>query len=322
MEKLLISNGYLPQFNDSVTHCRKIYDHLVIFDREGVISGVRTNNPRLKDAKNFYAFMQETEATRITQECASFDIKWIIVDTDFGPAAIYTALYGICRLLFAVIFIAAKEQVHSYFANSPLNSIFLSPEAQAFPLAKADTAERSLIDETFKSAVRAFSCNGISEIKYSLGTRVGKFLAEQILYIADFAGCAGDCASLLDIIPRLDNFSPEIFVTVSLCTALFARENSLKRRFDAKLSEYKEHILISFCIELNEDFILYANRKFYNKLIFECEKAANAHDAYFDCSLLDGDTPRLILSCVPESDPIPNRRIKQDIRSHIRSFWE
>lgn len=322
MKNLLLSDSYVPQFSGTLSHCRKINDHLVIFDREGVVSGVRTNDARLKKAKSFYDLMPESESELIIQKCNSFDLKWIIIKTDLGCAAVYTALYRVCKLLFGIIFIAPQEQARAYFTSQSFDSAYISPALNAIPDVKADNKELSLIDETFKSAASALSCNEISEIKYSLGTRVGKFLAEQIISLADLAGCVGECASLLEAVPRLDSFSPEIFATVSLCVALFARDESPDRRFSAKLSEYKERILISFCIEINNDFILYANRKIYNKLILQCQKAANAHEAYFDCSLLDTDNPRLILSCIPESDPLPNRRIKQDIIALTRSFWK
>jgi len=322
MEKLLTPNGYVPHFEGAISDCRKIHDHFVIFNREGIISGARTNDLRLKEGASFYKFIKASEVTRITDLCNSFDLRWLIIDTDLGCAAVCTALYGVCRLLFAVIFISPKECVRTYFASAPYASIYVSPEVQGTQFPKPDTAKPSYVEESFQKAERALSCNGITEAKYGLGIKLGKFLAEHVLSIADFVGCVGKCNSFLDFIPRLDNFTSEIFVTVSLCAALFARNESRSRSFKAKIAEYKEHLLISFCIDVDEDFRLYANRRLYHKLLLECENAAIMRDAYFDCSLLDGDRPRLVLSCVPESDPMTGRRIKQDLRSHMPSFWE
>lgn len=322
MESSLLSNRYIPYFEDKLSRCRKIYDHLVIFDRDGTIAGARTNDHRLKEGANFYNFMTASETARVTELCNSFDLRWLAVDTELGCAAIHTAFYGACRLLFAVIFIAPKEQVRDYLTGIGSKAIYISPEIEAMPSVKGQNSQTALIEETFQKSDSALSCQSITEARYRLGANIGKFLAERILTIADYVGCVGSCKTSLDFIPRLDSFSPEIFTVISSCATLFARNNSKNRHFEAKIDEYKDHLLISLCVEVDGNFRLYANRRLSDRLLCKCESIAFDRDAYFDCSLIEGDRPRLILSCVPETDPMIGRRIKQDIKSHIQSFWE
>lgn len=322
MKNSLLSSSYIPHFEGSLLRCRKIHDHMVIFDRDGTIVGARTNDPRLKEGSNFYTFMAESERTLISDLCNSFDIRWIAVDTEAGCAAIHTAFYGACRLLFAVIFSSPKEQVRDYLTDLHSRAIYVSPALDTACGGKEKDTQVALISETFSKAENALSCQSITEARYRLGANIGKFLAERILTIADYVGCVGSCKTSLDFIPRLDSFSSELFTVISSCATLFARNKSRKRSFEAKIEEYKEHLLVSLCVEVDEDFALYTNRKLSDRLLYRCESIAFDREAYFDCSLFEGETPRLVLSYVPETDPMIGRRIKQDIKSYIHSFWE
>jgi hypothetical protein len=154
-----------------------------------------------------------------------------------------------------------------------------------------------------------------------LGASIGKYLSERILSIADFVGCIGSCRTSLDFVPQVEPFSPEIFISMTFCIVTFARGFGLSRSFEAKIEEYQNNFIISFRVDVDEDFLLYRNYRYEHSLLRCCDELAASRGTYFECYVEENAPRRLIISYVPTSDPMVNRRIKQSIKEQIKKLW-
>lgn len=322
MKTLTESNSYIPLFESRVSHCRRLYDDVVVFERDGRVIGLRSHDRSVNGGDNFYDFTSEAEANLVGRLCNSFEYKWILIDTELGCAAVFNSLYGISGLLFAVIFHARKEEVKAYFGQHQSHLIFPFATVEAASRCDFLHEERKEIEESFLKADSALSYQSITAATYRLGADLGAFLSERITEIADFIGCIGQCKSDLERIPQLENFSPEAFTAISAAVILFARNRGIDRSFSARLHEYKEHLMVSFSIRVSDSFNLYDKHRLSDSLLSACERTAAWRETFFDCSLIVGRERHLRVSFVPESDPLVGRRIKEDVESYISEFWD
>ena len=321
MSANLLHEPFIPIFEDSLSFCRVLHDHFLIFGKDGTIYGSRSNDSRIGEGCNFYATISNEDTVLINELCNNFEVQWLIVDTKSGCAAIYTSLYAISRLLFAVIFDLPKEAVRRFFGSSHGSSTVISPTVAALSDAKTTASSLSAASETFELASSALSHRQIGEAKYRLGANIGKFLASRILDIANFLGCAGSCTTALDFVPSLTDFSPELFTVMSSCAILFARDMGKTRSFQARINQYKERLLISFKIDTEKDLSIYSRGRLSHNLLKICEELALERDAFFDCSVLGQDASSIALSFTIENDPIIGRRIKQNMQTILNGFW-
>ncbi len=312
---------YVPIFNGAIERCRAIDDHFIVFDRAGNIIFTRTCEPKLRECKNFFELTSESDADGIISLCTSFELRHLVLDTALGGAVVFTELFGISGLLFAVIPLAGKEWVFEYFNQESCRHATLLGSAASYAVPRCNEGELKRAKSAIEAADGAISCAEITAARYGFGASIGKYLAERILAIADFIGCVGKSSTELEILPNLSNFSAEIFNLFTLLTVAFAREYGEDRNFKATVGETEGHLWVSFCIGVGEDFTLYRNGALRHGILAFCEDLASSRDTVFDLSHRK-ESNSLIISFAPESDRFINRVIKQSIRDMIKDFWE
>ena len=315
------TDRYIPLFDGKISYCRAIDDHLIVFDRSGNILCSRICDKKLRSHKNFFELTSKIDEERVVSLCTSFEIRHIAVNTKFGCAIVFTELFGISGLLFAVIPFADKKWVFEYLKQETILRASLSDEAAVLSVKKQNEKEIQRVKSVVETAERAISCVEITVAKYSFGASIGRFLAERILIGADFVGCIGNSRSELDVLPNLTNFSAELFNVFSLIAVIFAREHGKSRSFNATVGETHGHLWVSFCIETDERFTPYKSPGVLHNVLEFCNNLAEARDIIFDV-IHNQSANRLTLSFTPESDPFINRVIKQNIRDTITAFWE
>ena len=319
MKNFIYTDRYVPTFEGEISSCRHLQDYLVIFDRNGNIIGERSSEPRLRQLPNFYDAISTDDVRLINDLCISFDYKWLLIDTDFGRAVIFTSLCGACGLLFAVIPLVSKEAIYEHLTSAGYKHLYVSDLITNGR--KPSESELISACDTFRRADDALSNSGISAAKYRLGASMGKYLSEHILSIADFVGCIGSCRTSLDFVPQVESFSAEIFISMTFCIVTFARGFGLSRSFEAKIEEYQNNFIVSFRVDVDENFLLYRNYQHEHSLLRYCDELAASRGTYFECYVEETAPRRLIISYMPTADPMVNRRIKQSVKEQIRKLW-
>lgn len=319
MKNFSLVEGFIPSFVGRVGQCRRLYDDLIIFRRDGRVVGCRTVNDIVRGLKSFYDITEGDDAALISSECISFDCKWIYANTKIGCAAVFTDLYAASGLLIALIFHFPAEAVRTYYGAVKPSFAVASPSFDLLPCGVVSDKVFSQIDRGVAIADSALSHRFITAATHRLGAEFGEFLANRIMEIADLVGCVGNIKSEFGQIPRLEALCPEMLICASLCLILFARNSSSDRCFDALIGEHKGHITVSFSIAVDKNYKLYDKQIFAEQLIAVCEDAALSHGTFFDCSL-DGGKLKVVFA--PESDPMTSRRIKQDFEGYINGFWD
>ena len=311
------TESYVPLFNGELEYCRAIDDHFIIFERSGRIIHARTSDPLLRDAESFFDFMSSEDAESVKSLCTSFDLHLMVADTKFGGAIIFNELLGISGLLLAVIPFCDAGLVFEHFNKENRRHVWLSGNG----ISGAVSGDTERVKSVMNLAEGAISCAETRAAIYSFGASIGKYLAEKILIISDFIGCVGSSRTELEALPNLTNFSAEIFNLFTLLTVAFARDFGARRNFNATIGEAEGHVVVSFCIDVDEGFTLYRNGRLQHKILDFCYDVAASRDIIFDVSL-HREQNRLTISFTPESDPFINRVIKQTLRELIKSFWD
>lgn len=318
MQNFYLSEGYVVPFEGEIRHCRRLYDDVIIFGRDGSIAGCRSDKSAVKNLKNFYDLTSDDDAALIESHCISFGHRWILIDTPIGCAAIFIGLFAACGILVGVIGHFPKDALRAHFERIDRPEFIASASFASLPRGELPGNLFALIDGNIKTADSALSHRLITAATYRAGASLGELLSERILDIAEFIGCVGHCKSELKLIPKLENFCSETFISISLCLLLFVRETSADRRFEFFIGEHKEHVAISFYTEVGDGFKLFDNHGTQNELIALCERIAATRDAFFYCSLEKG---RLKGTFAPYSDPLTVRNIKQDFENLVNRFW-
>ena len=319
MQIITENESFIPTFEGEVPFCRNIDDRLIIFERSGEVRCLRVPDSSIDIGSNFYNYMPKSEVQAISDFCMSFDYDCLVIDTDFGTAAVFTRALGACSLMFAVISTLPKGAVVEYFKNLGSTRILTSDAAKAQAFSPLDEKHISSIKETFAKACAVFETAFIRASLYRMGVRVGGFVAERLLAIAEFVGCVGSCKTELYTLPSTENFCPEIFISLCACVTAFAREMGSSRSFKACIGESAGRILTVFRIEVNSAFKPYKNRSYTHPALKLCDEITSKRDIFFDCFRKPG-TDELFISFITESDPLIIRTIKQDVEKLIRSF--
>lgn len=315
------ADSFIKPFESVIGKCRHINDILILFRRDGTVISLRSPNSRLRTGDNIYDFMSETDAKTIADLCISFEYNRLLVDTDFGTAVIYTEMCGACGLLVAVIPFASKECLLEHLNRFGMGSLFV-PES--VKLSNNNGFEGNIYDvgESFKKADEVFLTVGITAAKYRLEVDIIKVFGEYIISSADYIGCVGRVKSVLSSLPKLENFSPEMYSAMTACSILFARNRGKSRGFKAKIGEYNSHLVVSFYIDVDDDFKIFINGRYKSPELEFCSEIAKLRDTFFDCYLRDGETPYVVIAYIPEIDPMDGRMIKEPIEKRVEEFWQ
>ena len=315
MKNSNILDRYISTFEGEITECRRLYDHFIVFDRGGTVISARTHSSLFSRCNSFYDVTDAKTAGEISRFSISFEKKWLIIDTTFGKAAVFNSLFPSSGLLFAIIFTSDNRAVSAFFEEtlSPyIASVASYDKPSKKPVPQKDV---EAVRQSFTSAELSLSHQLISSARYKTGTDIGRFLAEHLLSIAYFIGCTGACRSELDTLPSLDSLSPELFVIMSCCAVMFARNNTPKRHFKSKLINYKNLLMVSFAVDTDK------KTKPYDSFAVYCENLANSNNAYFSYFMHQQEAGRLIFSFLPQSAPDMGSHVKQELEQLINDFW-
>lgn len=323
MQNLIHADGFIKPFNGEITECRQIDDIFILFRRDGTVVSVRSYDRRLRAGDNIYSFMSEAESKCVADLCLSFDYNRLLVDTELGAAVIYTDMSGTCGLLAAVIPMAPRAAVVEHFSRSGFSSLFISEEA-----ASVVGRERVLREDAdnvfdiFQKAYEIFLTVNIAVAKYRSESEVIRDFGEYILRSSDYIGCVGSVKSVLERLPKLENFNAEMYAAMTACSILFARNWGKSRDFKAKIGEYKSHPVISFCIDVDEGFNILVNERYKHSELEFCATLAGMRETFFECYYRDGDVPHVLVAYIPETDPLDGRIIKESIERRVKEFWQ
>lgn len=319
MQIITDNESFIPTFEGEIPFCRDINDRLILFERSGEVRYLRAPDSSIGIGSNFYNYMPQSEVQSISDFCMSFDYDCLIIDTYFGTAAVFTCALGACSLMFAVISTLPKGAVAEYFKSLGTVRILISDTAGAQILSSNEERHIASVKETFTLARAVFETAFIRASIYKMGVRVGGFIAERLLDIANFVGCVGSCKTELRTLPTTENFCPEIFISLCVCVTAFAREVGTLRSFNACIGESAGRILTVFRIEVTPAFKPYKYRSYVHPALKLCDEITSKRDIFFDCFKKPG-TDELFISFITESDPLIVRTIKQDVEKLIQSF--
>ena len=306
---------YLQGYKGTLSHCRSIDDDLIAFKRDGSIIGVRscTDEPRV--GESFYSYAESGARGFLNDSLALFDASVIALPTALGNALIFTELFGVSGVLFAVIPHASEDDFAEYVNNAGTKSPISFGITQGGGAKKAGV---DVIDRAYRVAQGAISCSYTHLARYSLGAKLGEHLADRILSAADFVGCVGSATAELDAVPNVELFMPEWFVAASILVLLTVRDHSKTRDFDSKIIDSHGHLLATFCISPTDGVC--EDGEINLPPIRLCESIAEERGLYFDCFYRE-DIDRLIVAFIPESEDAIGRGIKQDARRFAEDYW-
>ena len=303
-------------FEGEISECREINDNAVLFSRDGTIIAARSCDSKLRSGANIFDLMPPEEASVVRKLDLSFDYNRLVISTLLGAAIIYTDCCGVCGIMSAVFPLAPDGEVFSYFVSRAIPSAYISDGARALASGRGEDS-----DGLIGFCDKIFLTSGIMLARYRLGNDMIQSLTEYILRSAEFFGCVGIARGELDVRPSLDSFSPEMLAAMSHCCILFARENGQRRDFFAKICEYNSHLIVSFFIQVDENFeLMQGNRYAYSPLNF-CLASSDRRRTFFEC-YHRADKNAVIIAFAPEIDPLDGRIIKQDIEARLAEFWD
>lgn len=311
-------NSKMEVFEGQVTSCRDIYDNVVLFGRDGKIISSRSSDPHLCSGADFFALMSSDEASNISELCISFNYNRLIINTECGIAIIYTDTCGACGIMIALFPFAPADAIVSHFVSQALPSVFISSEA--LTAVGNSTLSGNVLDD-IRRADEIFMTVNVAVAKYSYGSNLIQNLSEHLLVQARFLGCIGTARGILDVRPAFDNFSSEMFLTMTLCCILFARNYGLHRDFVCKVFEYNSHPTVAFRIDVDEGFRLIRNGEHIHPELDFCLRTADRRRTFFEC-YHHKENSAVIIAFTPEIDPIDGRIIKQDVEWQLESFWD
>lgn len=215
-----------------VDSCRKIEDHLVLFDGEGKILATRTALASLRNEENFFSLLSSEERAFFELHRTDFEQDRLLLMTAYGAALVLCHLFPSAGYFVAVIL----EGVPSFTSGFLLsNGVSEASKARLIPAAW-EALEAFCFDRE-----RRGSFDDLSQT-----------LVDRVCRVAYFVGChvrvQGDCSLRLS---DAFGFHLPVFLSVLLVLLMRVRQESTARSADVVILERDGRL----CFEISAEWV-------------------------------------------------------------------
>lgn len=220
---------------ETVDSCRNVEDQLVLFDGKGKILAVRTNEPALRGAEDFFSLLAPEERAFFEHHCVGFEHDRLLLMTTYGVALVFCHLFPVSGCFVAVILGGAAWEARRLLEGGMMRGALASEAILSASDPVLSRKDSRTLSQTVWEATQAL-CFGREGrgVPYD----VGQVLVDRVCAVARFVGCHVRCrADRMLSVSDAFVFHMPAFVAVLLAFLMRARQESPTRSAEVVMQE-------------------------------------------------------------------------------------
>lgn len=302
----------------AVTQVRDIHDDIVIFDRQGTVYAVRSEQGKIREGDNLAKYMLVSEWQFLRENSLKFSCERVVVDTKCGGMVVFCNMAASMRIMIGVIFHIDRSALVLQYAGRATSLTKISPRMRTY-MPKRKMPEDSALtvaEATADLAFRAFMSAGVKERLIRSPQGATAYIIDRACIMAEFVGCRIDCRSARTSVPMLQDFNVEAYVAILACLMLFVWDACPARSLQMKIGDIggRPYPIIRCEPELGDEPI-FVNRRYRHTALHLCDGISTVRDFLFECSTReDEDGPHLRICFSPAIKPAEILGVKEPIK--------
>lgn len=302
----------------AVTQTREIHDDLIIFDRQGTVYAVRSEQGKIRAEENLAKYMPASERQFLRENSLKFSCERVVVDTKYGGMVVFCNMAASMRIMIGVIFHVDRSAVLLQYAGRATSLTKISPRMLTYmPKRKSPENDAlSIAEVTADLAFRALMSAGVKERLIRSPQEATAYIINRACIMAELVGCRIDCRSARSSVPSLQDFHVDAYVAILACLMLFVWDMCPDRSLQMKIGDIGGRPYP--ILRCEPDLVtgpIFVNQRYRHTALHLCDGISTVRDFLFECSVReDEDGSHLRVCFSPAIKPVEKLGVKEPIK--------
>ena len=318
MEAIIFESTKTQDAHGFVSDIRDFWDDLVVFDLDGRISLVRSEEGRLCVGDSIAKHMSASEWSFLRKNCISYACARALVDTRMGIMTVFCNMLASMHVMVGVIFKTDRSAVAEYYRGRATVIDMISPRVREIlrRCAKVDRNQLAATEELASMAFSAFATAGIKDALERSLSDATAYIIRRICLLARMIGCRVNCRSTREFVPHIYDFNGNAFVSISVLVVFFVYEKCASRIAEIEVGDFDGRPRVILRCELPDgEREVFVNRRYRYRELAYCDALAAEWMFLFECApYSEGERMRLRVAFCPKIKPIDRLQVKEPLK--------